>query len=87
MLTPPPVLQVSLGYLLLVAAIVGNHPQQGLFTKRRWMWAVIAAYAAISLSMRVIYQLPAFPESFRTNSIQVRAAAHLPSSHLLLAQP
>jgi hypothetical protein len=63
---------VSLGYLILVAAIVGNHPQEGLFSKRRGIWSVIGIYAASSLFIRIVYQLPVFPQSHNTGSLQVR---------------
>ena len=51
---------MSLGYLVLIAGMVGNHALEGLFSRRRYMWTVIAFYAWFCLFVRVVFQLPLF---------------------------
>ena len=63
--------QLSLGYLLLIAAMVQNHAQEGLLTSRRFMWTPIAAYAWLCLTLRILFQLPAWRPDYGTNSPQV----------------
>lgn len=58
----------SLGYLLLVALMVQTHAQEGLLTVRRYMWTLLAAYAWLCLTLRIMYQIPGWPTSWSTGS-------------------